>query len=367
MANSSELNSIEGNLTDASSNVSANVKPFAPDVHPLAFTIEFNDQKIDEARKSKVHERLSAFTLKHKRNPSLPDFGAVQNANGNTPIEKLPSPLNSQHVPIIGKTNQKFGNNSDIQWKSSPLKAIKNGDLKSPAILRNLEVNNIKENFLKHFKNGRRNSLNDIDSNKMSHQTGEISITQKFHVIKNGGDDRIHVVKNGGEDRMADLDNKSDTVSEAGTYTVDKEDESPENEGDKTQIIVDQDEMKENLNETKSSFRSSWINDWVRDVEEQNMRNPALKEPSIALRSSGSGHGSPGASKIPSPINTLSRKVKLRNNGPTETFPNKINGYMIHKRSSSLSAKVRQIHFYFFFPHSSLANTFLNINSKSIS
>lgn len=325
MANSLES---ESNIAEGDENISLNSKTV--DVHPLAFTIEFNDQKVDEVRKSKVQERLTAFSLKHRRNPSLPDFGAVKNAKSSPPLEKLPSPLNSQHVPIISKGVSKCSKISETQWKSSVLKAVKNSELKSPVILRNIEVNGSRGSFLKHLKNGRRNSLNDIDSSKISSQN-EMPSNLDYTSVRNGG-----------AERNSDSENKSDTLSEAGTYTVDKEDDSPENDKNKTQVLQDNEDNDENIDENKKNFRSSWINDWVRDVEEQNMRNPALKEPSqIISRNSGSEHSSPSASKIPSPINILSRKAKLRGVKSGEVFSTKLNGSIIHRRSSSLSAKVK--------------------------
>ncbi|KAK6632161.1 hypothetical protein RUM44_007191 [Polyplax serrata] len=340
MANSPESDSVESNMMESESSVSLNSKT-VPDVHPLAFTIEFNDQKVDEARKSKVHERLSAFTLKHRRNPSLPDFGAVRNAKNSPPNEKLlPSPVNSKHVPVIGRGTPKSSGKlaSEGQWKSSALKAcVKANDLKSPVILRSLEVNGARDSFLKHLKNGRRNSLNDIDNGRNVKSQIEMPSSLEYKSNRNGVSDC---------DKNTDPENKSDTVSEAGTYTVDKEEESGGNEVDRTQTLGENDDNEEESgNECKKSYRSSWINDWVRDVEEQNRQNPAPKEPPpIPTKSSGSGRSSPGASKIPSPINTLSRKAKVRGVKVGETFPAKLNGTILHRRSSSLSAKVSYFH-----------------------
>lgn len=327
MATLPESNSVESIATESDTNVSVATK--IVDVHPLAFTIEFNDQKVDETRKSKVHERLSAFSLKHRRNPSLPDFGTVKNAKTSPPNEKLPS--QNSHVPIIGKGNQKSGKTTEIQWKSTALKAVKNCELRSSIVLRSLEVNGARENFLKHLKNIRRNSLNDIDS-KLSCQNNMPSSVE------------YQLGSNGEGERNTDLGSRSPTVSEAGTYTLDKEDENAESEADKTQIIITNND-DEDFDESKKIFRKRWINDWVREVEKQSMRNSLLDEPQT--RNSGSGHSSPGTSKIPSPINTLSRKVKLRGvkSGEEKQYITKVNGSTLHRRSSSLSAKVSFVFF----------------------
>lgn len=264
------------------------------EISPLAFTIEFDDQKVDDSRKLKIHERLSAFALKHRRNPSLPDFGVVKNPKN----EKLPSPLTS-HVP--GK-------------KTTSPTGVQNG------------LNDLP----KHLKN-RRSSLNDVEAKKIACQN-VMPMKVEFKVVKNGADVDIK-----------DSGNKSDTVSEAGTYTVDKDD-SPVKEAEVTRVIskeeIEDEEEELEIVKENSNYHHKWINDWVCKVAEQNLLNPLPKEPPpIVTRNSGSGSSSPGASKIPSPINTLNKHKKTLKPGDEKTLVSKLNG-SLHRRSSSLSAKV---------------------------
>jgi len=62
---------------------------------PLAFTVQFDPQP--EARKLKIHDKLSSFALKHRRNPSLPDFQVVKTAKSQETTETKPSVLNRPH------------------------------------------------------------------------------------------------------------------------------------------------------------------------------------------------------------------------------------------------------------------------------
>lgn len=279
------------------------------EIPPLAFTIEFGDQKVDNNRKSKIHERLSAFALRHRRNPSLPDFKAVTNPKN----EKLPSPLSS-NVP-----NKESSHDGYSKVKISPT------DYKKGIGTQN-GIN---------LKNGRRSSLNDVDARKISCQD-VMPMKVEFKVVKNGAELEIN-----------ESESKSDTVSEAGTYTVDKEEDSPVKETEKTRVIDNKEESEDEeeleIAKENSNYHHKWINDWVCKVAEQNFLNPGPKEPpAIVTRNSGSGGSSPGASKIPSPINTLPNrnKGKTIRSGEEKTLVSKLNG-SLHKRSSSLSAKVR--------------------------
>lgn len=302
------------------------------EVHPMAFTIQFGDQKIDGSRKSKIQERLSAFALKHRRNPSLPDFAAVKNAKATTPVDKLPSPLSSQQVPTIGKVVQKPGCQSDeyfLSDRDDEASLLKNS-LPHNKICQIIEkkcsnLNGLGENLPKHLKNGRRSSLNDIEAHKLSCQE-KLPIKVEFKVVKNKPDVEVN-----------NVDNKSDTVSEAGTYTVDKEDEPAELNKTHTLDVHDGSEEESEAAKENCNYHHKWINDWVNKVAEQNMLHP-VEPPPIVTKSSGSGGSSPGASKIPSPVNTLPNKTKLKASRGNEV--SKVNGSLQHRRSSSLSAKV---------------------------
>jgi len=124
---------------------------------------------------------------------------------------------------------------------------------------------------------------------------------------------------------------KSDTVSEAGTYTVEKEEEEEVPESRKT----------------LTPENHKWINDWVKRVAEENMNCPPKEEslnipPKEKLPVS-SESSSTSASKIPSPVNTM---PKIREPVVTRRVQNKTNG--AHRRSASLSAKVRIVLFWKF-------------------
>ncbi|KAL0274306.1 UNVERIFIED_CONTAM: hypothetical protein PYX00_006759 [Menopon gallinae] len=277
------------------------------EVHPLAFTIQFHDRKVDENRQLKIHERLSAFALKHRRNPSLPDF---KNAKSNSPTEKLP--------PNVPKPMHKSVSNSESlrKWeKEGEISVIKTSQ--SPIALRNLP-NGMKD-FSSSARQARRSSLNDIDSRKLSCQ--ELPIKVEFKLVK----------KELERQDVNDSENKSDTVSEAGTYTVDKDENLPNKKIDKEDSSDELEVAKEN-----SNFHHKWINDWVNKVAEQNLLHP-VDPPPIISKGSGSENSSPARSKIPSPVNTLSR-FKGRQLSEDKPFP-RMNGNFHHRRSSSLSSK----------------------------
>lgn len=277
------------------------------EVQPLAFTIHFHDRKVDESRQLKIHERLSAFALKHRRNPSLPDF---KNAKPNSPTEKLP--------PNVPKTMHKSVSNSDNlrRWeKDGEISVIKTSQ--SPIALRNLP-NGMKD-FPASARQARRSSLNDIDSKKLSCQ--ELPIKVELKLVK----------KELQKQDVNDLENKSDTVSEAGTYTVDKDEDLPSKAFDSKDSENELEIAKEN-----SNFHHKWINDWVNKVAEQNFLHPVDPSPIIS-KGSGSENSSPARSKIPSPVNTLSR-FKGRQLSEEKPFP-RMNGNFHHRRSSSLSSK----------------------------
>lgn len=316
------------------------------EIQPLAYTIQFDDQKVDGSRKLKIHERLSAFALKHRRNPSLPDFGAVKNAK-TLPPEKLPSPISSQNVPRLVKSidAQNVGCQSEGYFSGDQenggmkFKSNKYSERLSPAEERSSvlpKVNGVLERVPKKFKNIRRSSLNDIEAQRLSCQE-TMPINVDFKLLKNGclKDD-------------VESENKSDTVSEAGTYTVDK-DESPVNELELTHNIEQNLESEEEVETAEAveaakdntNFHHKWINDWVNKVAEQNLLYPSTVTDPVISKNSGSGSSSPGGSKIPSPINTLPNRLKTKPRpGNEKPVVSKLNGSLHHKRSSSLNAKV---------------------------
>lgn len=323
------------------SNDVSNMQMCTEDEHvetsPLAFTVQFDDPK-PEGRKLKIHDKLSSFALKHRRNPSLPDFKAVKTAKSLDSTEPKPSPSSSRK---FGKhlSAPKAGYHSEGYFSSDQDEEsikLRNRSSNMPRT----KVSPVTEDkgFLPHM-NGvkttesaktkkvtsfRRSSMNDIDLKQMMKPKLNSTFTMDDEDPEQIGD---------GE--------KSDTVSEAGTYTVEK-DESPKDGGphpalNETIVLHDDDDAHMSSRKTLTPENHKWINDWVKKVAEESLSNPP-KEPPLPLSESGSSSAS--ASKIPSPVNTMPKirepVIPRRSERLAQT---KVNG-VVHRRSSSLSAKV---------------------------
>lgn len=288
----------------------------------LAFTVQLDDPKPD-GRKLKIHDKLSSFALKHRRNPSLPEFKAVKTAKSLDSAESKPSPLHKFGKHFV---SPKAGYHSEGYFSSDQdEESIKQRHRNDHVTLHTISpvtedkgfvpevngTNTFEPSKNKKISNMRRSSMNDIDMKKMI----KPKLNSTYSI---GNEDEVEATVDG---------DKSDTVSEAGTYTVEKE-ESPEGGNE------DDEEVQRNCRKTLTPENHKWINDWVKKVVEEN-----LKEPSNAPLSA-SGSSSASASKIPSPVNTMPKiREPVITRRSDRISQQKTNG-VIHRRSSSLSAKV---------------------------
>lgn len=300
---------------------------------PLAFTVQFDPKP--EGRKLKIHDKLSSFALKHRRNPSLPDFKAVKTAKSLDSNEPKPS---ATLLHKFGKhlSTPKAGYHSEGYFSSDQDEEsikLRNRSTKlhhtstiSPVtedkdFLPKLNGEKSAESSKRKTQNLRRSSMNDIDVKDMLKGKLNTTFTRE---------------KKEEPEKMQECD-KSDTVSEAGTYTVDKEESTrSDGEPDLNGTIVINDDAEFPPRKTLTPENHKWINEWVQKVAEESSMHPP-KEPPIPNLSSGSS--STSASKIPSPVNTMPKiKEPVVPRRSDRLNQAKINGTS-HRRSSSLSAK----------------------------
>ncbi|XP_069696770.1 uncharacterized protein [Periplaneta americana] len=294
-------------------------------LQPMAFTIHFADNK--DVTSPKLPENFSKYAVRHRRIPSLPNVEENKKANAVQAVGLSPLPMrkciaarragyhsegyfsSDQEEDLRGRTDffvKKFKNlekglratnlaqekkimaDQNKVLNSTQAESYEFGDFPEEEALRKITYDEAGVDSKRH-----NTSLNNLTALKP-----EDVLTKEDWLVTGASDDEELEAQNM-VDEFNDLDmvdgkndSSNDTVSEAGTYTIDKDAPCPDVEQARLEIErvierrekgvdVPEDSQEDNF-KMSSLYRdgSNWINEWATQVAKHNHKSN-LEKPSL--------------------------------------------------------------------------------------
>ncbi|XP_067007417.2 uncharacterized protein [Anabrus simplex] len=301
--------------------------PESPKPQPMAFTIPFSENKEGVAPKN-LRESLSRYAAKHMRNSSLPNVEdskkTVKDDGGGTNVSPLPArkSLVTRRAGYHSEGYFSSDQEEDIRSRSDffvrKLKSHKTTNLAQDK--KNMAEQNSQRG--REIYEASKHQFGDFADNEYNGRLGGLKLSGS-PLMRNGrgneeclSDEEVELPLDDGEEGLNDSSNE--TVSEAGTYTIERDAPCPEvirARQDIENVILKVGRMKATSVEEaeESDFKmslyrdgSNWINEWASQVAKHNYES-GFEKPSIPGMpplpiGKQQGPTPVSTSKIPSPV-----------------------------------------------------------------